>query len=397
LVTLAVVARALSPTAVGRYVLVTAIGAFAYFACDVGLGQRLAREGAAHPRSREEQHAAALRRRVQLFAVVAGLDLVIWFFAALVLDRSLTFFACTVLGMTMPCFAYEFECLARAHGRMDVELISTGVGNTLTAGVTIVGLLCQATLLWIPVGLVCGGVVRTFIAYRLAPREEPRAFSVPATPLRLCLPYAATSLLQSAFVQVDVLVIGLVAGATTTGEYALVSRPLLAAGTMAAYAMNGVIPTTARTWVQTPALAVRQVIRNGALALVGGCATFGVAALAYRPILSLGYGEAVDNVSYGAVLIVSSYLVFTSFNAVVGAGFTGLGMQPKRALAVFCGLCVTVLLCLLLVPRYGVAGAVVQFSASEATVCAFLAVLLFRRMRALSGAQASSAAGIPHS
>lgn len=385
LLVLVIIAREAGRVMLGDYVVATAAGAFAFVLCDLGLGQRLAREGAARPEELTplSQNSFLIKRRL---ATVAMLAICLWVSVRIWQGSGWLLIGSILLAFVIQSLAYGYECLGRAASRMDIEAWSTTLSGLTFSMITCVGLLLWQAVPSIVAGALLSACVRLVVARALCstltePSGDQSRDLLKA--LKEALPYSITTLLQVAFVQIDVLIIGLITSSSFVGAYAMISRPLLALGSLASYAANSLIPGLARMSVTDRARAVR-LWRRGSLAALGCGAT--------ACVIAISVGESAMRVLYGNEFqdsfgepwrLASLFLVVSVFNGASGAMLTAVGLQSLRGVAAVAGVLATVGLCVTLVPTHGLNGSALQFAASESVVAAVLVAggIVFTRRR----------------
>jgi O-antigen/teichoic acid export membrane protein len=174
--------------------------------------------------------------------------------------------------------------------------------------------------------------------------------------------------------RLDFAILGALAGPAVLGSYAVASK----------YAELLRLPGTALTWVFYPRLAklgeteaagvARRMIRPTLIGIV--LAAIPVALLT-SPVMRLLYGEQFDAaVTPARVLLVGMLLAGAS--GVASAYLYGRGTPGLNSIVLGLGLVVTVVLDLLLIPRFGALGAAVASTAAYLATDGLLIVLLVR-------------------
>lgn len=375
LTVLVIVARTAPSEMLGHYVIGAAVGAFLFLASDLGLGQWLAREGAARPENLPDLLGRSRRLRV-LIASVCLAALCVWIGTRIASGQEWVVLGGILASFVLQTFAYEFECLSRAQGRMHVELRSVLAGSSLTLAFIAVG---PGLIGWasaIPLGFLGGSLVRLLVARALCRTAATGPIGSYSYGQLLCgaFPYFMTTMVAVAFVQVDIILIAALTSPSTAADYALVSRPLLAIGTVLAYAGNALIAPVSRAAVSNPPLAFRWLRPLALGAGVVGCVGTAAAVLGGPTLLSALYDGQVDSAALEMSRLGAIYLVFATWNAAMGAFVTSIGRQLWRAYATMAGLVAVVALTLLLVPWWPLAGAMTQFVVSEGVVAAFMSL-----------------------
>ena len=177
--------------------------------------------------------------------------------------------------------------------------------------------------------------------------------------------------------RLDFAVLGAMAGPAVLGSYAVASK----------YAELLRLPGTALTWVCYPKLAAMPAREAGVTArrlvtptLVANLAAALPFVLLAGPVIGLFYGDRFDAAVAPAQLLVVGMLLGGA--AGVASGYLyGRGRPGLNSWALGLGLALTVVLDLLLIPRYGVMGAAAASTATYLLADAALITLLFRVSR----------------
>lgn len=177
--------------------------------------------------------------------------------------------------------------------------------------------------------------------------------------------------------RLDFAILGAMAGPAVLGAYAVASK----------YAELLRLPGTALTWVCYPRLAslgeadaARQARRMLRPALLGIVAAAIPVALLASPVMRLLYGaEFAPAIDPARVLLVGMLLAGAS--GVASAYLYGRGSPGLNSLVLGLGLVVTVVLDLLLIPRFGAMGAAIASTAAYLCTDALLVGLLLRLSR----------------
>jgi O-antigen/teichoic acid export membrane protein len=174
--------------------------------------------------------------------------------------------------------------------------------------------------------------------------------------------------------RLDFAILGALAGPAVLGSYAVASK----------YAELLRLPGTALTWVFYPRLAklgeteaatvARRMIRPTLIGIV--VAAIPVALLT-SPVMRLLYGEQFDAAVTPARVLLAGMLL-AGGSGVASAYLYGRGTPGLNSLVLGLGLVVTVVLDLLLIPRFGALGAAAASTAAYLATDALLIVLLLR-------------------
>ena len=174
--------------------------------------------------------------------------------------------------------------------------------------------------------------------------------------------------------RLDFAILGAMAGPAVLGVYAVASK----------YAELLRLPGTALTWVCYPRMAAstpEQAGRRARRLLVPGIGVIVAAAiplaLLTSPVTTLLYGQRFhEAVAPAQVLLVG--MVLGGASGVASGYLYGRGRPGLNSLAMGCGVAVTVVLDLWLIPRFGAMGAAVASTVAYLTSDVLLIVLLLR-------------------
>lgn len=188
--------------------------------------------------------------------------------------------------------------------------------------------------------------------------------------------------------RLDFVILGAMAGPAVLGTYAVASK----------YAELLKLPGTALTWVSYPRLAglgeraaalhARRLLRPAVVGIVLAAVPMMLLA---APVTNLLYGSAFDSAVRPAQVLLVGMLLGGA--AGVASGYLyGRGRPGLNSLVMGLGLVVTVVLDLLLIPRYGALGAAVASTTAYLVTDALLVGLLLR----LSAAGLRTSTVLPH-
>jgi len=203
---------------------------------------------------------------------------------------------------------------------------------------------------------------------------------------RFGLRAAVGSIMQTVNARLDFVLVAALIGPKAVGIYAIASR----------YAELLRLPALALNYVLFPAFA-----RAGTVAARAET-TRSLARLWWTPlaaavpmallapyVLPLVYGDEFSG-SSGPALVLLAGMSGVVVNGVVTAYLSGIGRPGLGSMAIGCGLAITVVLDLLLIPRVGVMGAAAASTATYLTTTAVLLVA-FRRLGVVPARTTSSA------
>lgn len=366
---LAAIARMLGKEAVGGYA--TAISVALYFAmfADLGICPRLVREGSARPGSAANEFARSLTVKLALVLptlLLLGAVLAILPYPGWVIELLAVFAVTSILQS----FCQLNESLLRSREKMQVEAGASVLQGVILVGGSIVALWAGLDMIWVGWARLAGVGARFFTTLAAVRQEIPIRLThrVSWDLLRSATPYAATSITSVAFGQIDVVILSLIASQELVGEYASVSRLLIAVGAFAITGSNTALPAAARIFAQRGERVLRDVMvsafRMGAA--LGAASTVGLALIG-GPILRFVYGDDFADLEVPFVLG-SLYILFKTLTSIFGMGLTARGLQAARARCIVIGIVATAILVTTLVPPFGVIGAVGALVGSEAVL-----------------------------
>lgn len=222
-----VVLRFIGPEGNGHYTFATTLLAYFAVIVDFGLGTLVTRDVARDAAGLERIFRSALALRARLLAVsmpaMVGIALIYW--AAGAIDGlALLTTAVLALGLPLTAVNQAYAAVYGAWERMDRRALVVAGTSTLTAGL---GLLLLAVGLGVVgvalAGLISSGATLIAIGRPVGFRLLRRAWRVPRDDLRGlardALPLMLNSLLATAFIQIDILILQPLQGTEIVGHY----------------------------------------------------------------------------------------------------------------------------------------------------------------------------------
>lgn len=353
------VARRLGLEALGHYTLLMACLNIGQVLSEMGMPLLLVRDLARQPTLRRAyvRHALLIQGGASLLAA-AGLVMLtgllpantplrpaLWWIAA-----SFPFYAILSVG----------ETIFQAAERMELVLGVEGVINLLTALVSIGILWQQGTVVALAAVVAGAQVVSAVIAVRLVAHGRFLAHPQSETALgasdlvRQALPFWGLNLADVLLQRLDILLVGLVGGATVAGLYSAAYNLVRVAVKLIQSAWRGLYPTLSRLYRQAPDhydRLVRRSLRYGTAACIGLAA---LGTLAAESILLLLYGADFP----GAAPVLRILLWVMPLFFVETAVVTLLLVQQRAQAAPTLTAAHVAVLALLLPPGVQMAGAV---------------------------------------
>lgn len=361
--------RQAGTAAVGSYTLATSIGGYFFLLADFGLNNYVIQQASSDGGKLESLFNSALKHKLLGLALVV--PSIIGLSTIMGTDHVQTILIASIsLGFVATSFSNLNYAVLRSKEQMTAESVLS-LGSSITFVLLAYVLLQRTKLIYlIGISYLFSTILELWISSALRGRVYFRADLSTVVDWRLTtktLPYGVTSLVSTAFTQIDVIIIAVIASVTVIGEYSVVSRLLLT---------TTIIPTVVGSaiWPRTANLYTRHLNRFRELVTwsLGFSLLIAAALTSYlfgasREILSILYGK--EYVYLSPLLQTGAlFIVFKFANINIGFALTSAGRQNARAWAVFAGLIVTITLVLVLVPRFGAYGAILALVCSEITL-----------------------------
>ena len=380
------VARLLGPDVLGSYVHLLALAAIFQVAAGAGMANLLTREIASHP----EQTGSYLRRARSL-AALTGVAATIAFGVAAWLAApehglAAAILATTVLPSSWIAVQESFFMATRTHHRVALVAafesglklalawvaFKTGGGLTfLCVGVAVSRLLALA------VGSVLVSRAGASRAWRPAGWEEIRTFAAGV------IPFAVLLILSTIYFKLDVLLVEALLGAGLTGIYGAALAFYSVALLVPESVMAAVYPRLSAQHRASPegfAEATLTAMRVVTAGLVP--AALGLICLS-NVLLRVAYGGRYAAAAPVLRLLAAS-LPLHAANGALGQALLAGRLQGRMVVVVLSGLLSHALLCLLLLPRFGLIGAPVSLFLSSAIVTIGTTLVFHRQVAPLA-------------
>jgi O-antigen/teichoic acid export membrane protein len=373
-----VVARSLGPAMKGSFDLMTAAAAFAALAFGLGVPIGITLVVAKRPEeARRVPYPAAL-----LSLVIGALTAVVVAAWSELAGGSgsrpggRSFDEAIAVGALAAITAYTAIAESALIGsrRIGIANLTDLVGRLLGLGI-VIALSTSATpttlVLAVSLGLFVGGAMQTAA---LRPQGWLSRPDVAAT-VRQAVPAYISSGMQLANYRVDLFIVALVWGPIQVGLYAVAGLlaqlvwVLARGGAVALYPLFAVD--------DDPAVGTRRLAEASRLATVVGIVGSIMLAIAAPALIPVVYGDDFAEAVQPLWLLLPGVALFSPA-IVASAFFLGRGTPGKNVITSGIGLIVTVTLDLVLVPRYGMAGAAIASTASYATTAVATLILLQR-------------------
>jgi len=371
LIVLAMIARGGGAQELGVYATATAVAGYFLVGADLGLGTWVTHSGAMDIGRLQEKYSSALGVKG---ALVGGATVALWAIGFILpySDETRYLFWLVAIACVLESFAVLNEAVCRSVERMEFEGIA-GVVRTVVFAVVGIGCILVGLPVWMLGGaFIAGAICRIVVGLFFVGRYVTFKVDVTAfrETFRESLPYAATSVTSLAFTQIDVVVLSLIAAPELVGRYAAISRLLMVLGSMAILPASALMPALTKMWAQTGAKKFAKIIGNLLVSAAGAGLGLAITLLFIgSKVMAFFYGK--DFADLGGMLgLASIFLPFRYLNSVLGIGLTSCGRQAIRARGMLIGVVATVGLVLLLVPRYGIGGAVAALISTEVILVA---------------------------
>lgn len=375
---LAIVGRTLGADALGVVGVGFAIGAIAAVLSDLGSTSLFVREAARRADRAGSLLLAALAIRiVTVPIVIAGA----WLVATVAFPASVPTIVLVAGGLVAQQAAEATRFVFLARQRMSVSaahVIVENVGWAVAIGAIL------ATGGGLPAAFSAGALVLTAsigvglaLAWRLA-GVRPRRLSRAAIGelIGQARPFVAFNVLGIAYSRIDTLLVGLLApvGAlAAAGAYFASARLVAAFEYLPDAVSRAIFPELSKRAVDAPATAAPLLGRAARSLLVVAVPVPGLLLVVAPWLMPTLFGADIEGQAWVAAAL-AVVVPIRSIGYLYGMALTSTDRQGRRALAAACGLATVVILDVVLIPPFGIAGAVVG-----ATVASLVVVGLYGR------------------
>ena len=385
-----VVLRFIGPEGNGHYAF--AANLLAYFAVivDFGLGTLVTRDVARDAAGLERIFRSALALRVRLLAVsmpaMVGIALIYW--AAGAIDGlALLTTAVLALGLPLTAVNQAYAAVYGAWERMDRRALVVAGTSALTAGL---GLLLLAAGLGVVgvalAGLISSGVTLIAIGRPVGFGLLRRAWRVPRDDLRGlardALPLMLNSLLATAFIQIDILILQPLQGTAIVGHYNAAFKFLNALNILPAAIVLAAFPLMARASAD-PAELTRWFTRAWRILATAAAGAVLLLFVFAEPVVDTLLGSEYLPQTATALAILIWFLPLSYLNGTLQYVVIASDRQWRLTPIFLLATLINVGLNLALVPTWGFVAAAATTIGSEVVLLAGLGWIL-RRDRLLS-------------
>ena len=374
-------ARIHGPAGLGKFQFALTLTLLLSFAVALGLPKLLVRELARHPDAIKLRIESALVVSLGAGAVVTALLLgvgVLFQHA----DTSIFVVAGVALAAdsAMRIVMVPFWALERMRYEALCVGIQEGAFVVLTVAVLVAGLGPGAVMLAYLVSRVIGLITAwTVVATKLHIRLMPRWHAGEMAPMmKRATPFALDDALSLAYIRLDTVILGILVGVHEVGLYQSAVNLVLYLNIMPRMLNFSMYPRMSRAWPDNVAelrrLCDSSLMMLGALAMPIAVGSF---LLAPR-IFGVMYGSGFDR-GVLAYLLVTPLTPIRMLGNTLGTALTAADRQTPRTVAVGVAAGVNVVLNLILIPHWGLFGAVASTIVTETGL--FTAyVLMLRRV-----------------
>jgi O-antigen/teichoic acid export membrane protein len=379
---LSLIARLRGPEDLGLVSIGLAAGGILAIFSDLALGSLLVREASRDPARLDAVFGAALVARVAAVSVLLAAS---WVVAVLVFGAAAPLIWLPAAGLVMQQFAELTRSVSLARRRFGLmaghaifeNLAWLGfVGGVLAVSGSLEGALLGGLLAFSI--SVLGGLILVRLVFHVVPRLPSAADRRQLA--RDAQPFATFTVLNILYARLDTLLVGAltpVGGIVAAGAYYAATRLIAAFDYLPDAMARSIFPDLASSFATEPARFAVLLRRPARLLLfIGVPVPFGVV-VAGNWLMDALYGPVIAQYSW--VLLGLAALVPLRFiSNLLGLALTSADSQGRRAFAAGCALGAIAVVDILLIPRLGVAGAVVGATVATITLLAIYLASLRR-------------------
>lgn len=356
-VAVAYAARVLGAEPFGAFAFAFAFVTIAFTFSDLGVNLLVGRE---YGRSADAERRGLLAALwyVKFCCIIGSAFLALALFAVLPTPIPIGLFWLVLAIVATDLVRDFFTAVARSVERGILEGIVLIVDGLLTAMLGTLFLYATGTVEGLAAGYALAGLCACLLSISLVRRYGVPLFTRPdwrrmRTLLRTIWPFAGAAIMAVSFVQVDVLLLGWLRGATEVGLYAPGSRIVQILLVLATLIGGAVLPALSRaTGSEREALMRRMFTGFLALALP---LTIGGIVLA-QPLLVLLYGPAFAGGSGSFALLLIMFLAY-GCAMLLDHLLLAANLQNRNFQLMAIAAAANVVLALVLIPRWGILGA----------------------------------------
>ena len=252
LVYIAMLTRLAGVHGVGTYSLATAIGGYVLFVADLGLNNYVIQHASANQKLIEQLFNSVLR--LKLFLLVFVLPVIIILSYSIGDDTDqVSLIVIISTAFTARSFSTLNYAVLTSQEKMVFEAIITLLKSLLFVILAYTMLNQFKLLFWVGIAYLIAELfelsISNWIRKKLLFSSNLSSASVNWKLMISGLPFGINSLVSTAFTQIDVVIIALIASLSLVGEYAIVSRLLLATSVIPVVFGYSVWPRIARLYL----------------------------------------------------------------------------------------------------------------------------------------------------
>jgi O-antigen/teichoic acid export membrane protein len=368
------------PVGLGRFQFALTLTLLLSFAVALGLPKLLVRELARHPEAIKVRIESALVVSLGAGVVVtilllgAGVlfhaDTSVFVLAGLALAADSAMRIAMVPFWALERMRYEALCVGIQEGAFVVLAVVALWAGFGPGGVMLAYLVSRV------IGLV---TVWTVVALKLHIRLVPRWHAGEMAPMmKRATPFALDDALSLAYIRLDTVILGIIIGAHEVGLYQAAVNLVLYLNILPRMLNFSMYPRMSRAWPDNVGelrrLCDSSLMMLGALAMPIAVGSFLLAPRIFGVMYGAGFDRGVL-----AYLLVTPLTPIRMLGNTLGTAITAADRQTKRTIAVGVAAGVNVVLNLILIPRWGLFGAVASTIVTETGL--FTAyVLMLRRV-----------------
>lgn len=358
-------ARKLGTHGYGILSLALGISGLALLPSDFGLSNSVGRFAAEH-RGNYERVATVLADgfRLKLIAAVAVAGLLIGLAEPIASGYGLPALVWPIRAVAIALFAESlmmFGVVFTAIGRVDLQfrtsLAEGAVETTASVALVLAGGGATGAAFGSSIGYLAGAVATVYLLARtIGPKVIPRSYKFGPDAKRIAS-YAGVLLIidgaYTAFLQVDVLIIGAYLSASSVGIFSAPMRLIVFFGYPGAAVSSGVAPRLVRGSAEGPDVESFLVALRFLLVVQAVITAFvlGWAGLLSEVVLGSSYKESAT-----VLRVLAPYIFLGGFGALVSISANYLGEARRRVPIAIAAALVNLIVDLILVPRIGVIG-----------------------------------------
>ena len=367
------------PVGLGRFQFALTLTLLLSFAVALGLPKLLVRELARHPEAIKLRIESALVVSLGAGVVVTGLllgvgvlfhgDTSVFVLAGVALAADSAMRIVMVPFWALERMRYEALCVGVQEGAFVVLTVVVLVAGFGPGGVMLAYLVSRV------IGLITAWTV---VAVKLHIRLVPRWHAGEMAPMmKRATPFALDDALSLAYIRLDTVILGIIIGAHEVGLYQSAVNLVLYLNIMPRMLNFSMYPRMSRAWPdnvpELRRLCDSSLMMLGALAMPIAVGSFLLAARIFGVMYGSGFDRGVL-----AYLLVTPLTPIRMLGNTLGTALTSADRQTPRTVAVGVAAGVNVVLNLILIPQWGLFGAVASTIVTETGLFTAYVIMLRR-------------------